>query len=234
MTVEIIMQRLEALGTEQTRKTWRNHGATEPMFGVKVGDLKPIQKEIKKNYELSMALWETKNADARYLAHLIADEKQMTKADFNHWATSSNWSMLSEYAVASVAAESSHGWELAQTWIDSESENISSAGWSTLSYWISLEHKVFKINDLEALLLRIGQQIHQAQNRETYAMNGFIINLGLYVPELTEKAIATANAIGTITVNVGNTACKVPFATEYITKVQASGRAMKKKKVARC
>jgi 3-methyladenine DNA glycosylase AlkD len=234
MTVETIMQRLEALGTEQTRKTWRNHGAAEPMFGVKVGDLKPIQKEIKKDYVLSMALWETQNADARYLAHLIADEKLMTKDDLNHWATTSNWSMLSEFAVASVAAESPHGWELAQTWINAEAENLSSAGWSTLSNWISLEHKVFNINDLEDLLQRVEQQIHQAKNRETYAMNGFIINVGLYVPELSAKAIAIANAIGAVTVNVGNTACKVPFATDYITKVQASGRTIKKKKVARC
>jgi 3-methyladenine DNA glycosylase AlkD len=234
MTVETIMQRLEALGTEQTRKTWRNHGASEPMFGVKVGDLKPIQKEIKKDYALSMALWETQNADARYLAHLIADEKLMTKDDLNHWATTSNWSMLSEFAVASVAAESPHGWELAQTWINAEAENLSSAGWSTLSNWISLEHKAFNISDLEDLLQRVEQQIHQAKNRETYAMNGFIINVGLYVPELSAKAIATANAIGAVTVNVGNTACKVPFATEYIEKVQASGRTIKKKKVARC
>ncbi len=234
MTVENIMLRLEALGTEQTRKTWRNHGASEPMFGVKVGDLKPIQKEIKKNYELSKALWETQNADARYLAHLIADEKQMSKEDLTHWAKTSNWSMLSEFAVAAVAAESPHGWELAQIWINDAAENVSSAGWATLSNWIALEHKTFTINDLEILLERVEKQIHDAKNRERYAMNGFMISVGLYVPELSEKAVATANAIGQVMVNVGNTACKVPFATEYILKVKASGRVIKKKKVARC
>lgn len=35
------MAELEALGTEQTRKTYRNHGAREPLFGVTLRDMKP-------------------------------------------------------------------------------------------------------------------------------------------------------------------------------------------------
>lgn len=37
MTVEDIMKRLEAMGSEQTKKTFLRHGAQEPLFGVKVG-----------------------------------------------------------------------------------------------------------------------------------------------------------------------------------------------------
>ena len=41
------------------------HGIREPFFGVKVEDLKTIQKKIKKNYLLSKELYDTENADAR-------------------------------------------------------------------------------------------------------------------------------------------------------------------------
>ena len=40
MTYEEMMQKLEELGSEQTKRTFSNHGAQEPYFGVKVGDLK--------------------------------------------------------------------------------------------------------------------------------------------------------------------------------------------------
>jgi hypothetical protein len=36
------------LGNEQTKKIHLRHGAIEPLFGVKVGDLKAIQKKVKK------------------------------------------------------------------------------------------------------------------------------------------------------------------------------------------
>lgn len=39
---------LEALGTEQTKKTYKNHGALEPLFGVTLRDMKPLTKKIKK------------------------------------------------------------------------------------------------------------------------------------------------------------------------------------------
>ncbi len=79
MTVEQIMKDLEKMGTKTVKKIFINHGAKEPLFGVKVGDLKKIQKKIKKNNELSLQLYKTGNADAMYLAGLVADERQIQK-----------------------------------------------------------------------------------------------------------------------------------------------------------
>lgn len=235
MTLQETMQALESLGTEQTRKTWANHGAQEPYFGVKVGDLKGLVKKIKKDHALSLQLFDTGNADAMYLAGLIADEKQITKADLQNWAEKANWTMLSEYTVAWVAAESPHGWELGLEWIQNSKDNISSAGWNTLAGWLAL-HPDEKLNvpKIEALLKNIETTIHSADNRTKYTMNGFVIAVGSYVLPLRELAGATAQAIGKVNVMMGGTACKVPSATEYIDKVNASGKAGQKKKMVRC
>ena len=40
--------------------------------------------------------------------------------------------------------------------------------------------------------------------------------------------------IGKVDVDMGNTSCKVPDATEYIRKVEKMGRIGKKRKTARC
>lgn len=113
MTLSDIMKELEAYGNEQTKKTLMNHGAKEPFFGVKVADLKKILKKTKKNHELSLALYETGNSDAMYLAGLMADESQITEAQLDDWVDKAYWYYLSEYAVPWVAAETPYGFVIA-------------------------------------------------------------------------------------------------------------------------
>ena len=91
MTTESILQTLESLGSEQTRKTFARHGAPANMYGVKIGDMKAIVKKVKKDHALSLSLYATGNADAQYLAGLIADEKKIGKADLQAWAEGSTW-----------------------------------------------------------------------------------------------------------------------------------------------
>lgn len=79
MTSQEILMELQEFGDEQTKNTLMRHGAKEPLFGVKVQDLKKILKKTKKNHELSLALYATGNSDAMYLAGLMADEKQITE-----------------------------------------------------------------------------------------------------------------------------------------------------------
>ena len=64
MTLDETMQLLASKGSEQTKQTYKRHGAPEPMFGVKIGDLKPIVKQIKGDQALAMQLYDTGNSDA--------------------------------------------------------------------------------------------------------------------------------------------------------------------------
>ncbi len=132
MTAQDVLNELKKLGNEQTKKTWLRHGAKEPVFGVRIGDMKPIQKKIKKNHQLSLDLYDSENADAMYFAGLIADETKITKKDLQKWVKAANWNMHSQYTVPWVAAESRYGWELGLEWIESKKDNIAISGWSTL------------------------------------------------------------------------------------------------------
>lgn len=233
--VKEIMQELESLGTEQTRKTFRNHGAKGELFGVKVGDLKVIQKRIRKNHALALGLYDTLNSDAMYLAGLISDPLQMTPEDLQHWVEKAEWEMISEYTVAWVAAESKYGWEKALEWIQSPVEHIAASGWATLSCLMSLKKdEDLNVAAISGLLDFIAQNIHTQPNRVKYTMNGFVISAGSFVGLLTEKAKDTAKAIGKVQVFMGNTSCKVPDAFEYIVKVEQAEKTGKKKKTVFC
>lgn len=238
MTTPEILDQLKAYGNENTKKIYLKHGAREPFYGVKVQDLKKIVRKLKKvenKHELSLELYATGNSDAMYLAGLIADENKISKTTLHQWAAEAYWYMLSEYTVAWVAAETPFGFELGLEWIASSEEGIAAAGWATLASYAALKPDAeLDIEAYSALLDRVAAEVHGAQNRVSYVMNGFVIAVGTYIESLTEKATAVATQIGKVTVNMGGTACKVPLAATYIQKVIDKGRVGKKRKTARC
>jgi len=234
MTKDEVMMELSKMGSPAIKKVLTAHGAREPFFGVRIGDMKSIVKKVKKDHALSLELYSTGNYDAMYLAGLIADEKKISKIDLEGWVTKS-YGGISEYTVPWIAAESAHGWDLALKWIDSEKEHIAAAGWSTLSSVMSIvPDEKLDIPTLMKLLGRVKKEIHKAPNRVRYAMNMFVISAGGFVPALTDKAKEISNAIGEVTVDMNGTACKVPNAADYISKMEKMGRIGKKKKQARC
>lgn len=235
MNLEQIMHQLETYGNPGIKKVLVNHGAREPFFGVKVEDLKKIQKQVKMDYLLSLQLYRTGNTDAMYLAGLISDPSRMTRDDLNQWVESAYWYMLSEFTVAWVASESRYAFEVAIKWIDSENENIASAGWATLGSLVAITpDSALDAKTYEGLLQRVVNTIQNEKNFVKRAMNAFVISVGGYCTHLHDAAWSAASKIGKVKVDMGQTACKIPLATEYIEKMKRRGTPGKKRKTAFC
>ncbi len=234
-SVTKIMKDLKKKGSEQTRRIFQQHGASDNTFGVKVADLKVIAKTIKGNQELACELYETGNHDAMYLAGLVADGKRMTKKQLDDWAKSPGWQWTSEYTVPWVASESLHGRELALKWMKSKKESIASCGWCTYSGLVAITpDEELDLTEIKGLLKRVEKEIGSAANRVKYTMKVFVIAVGAYVRPAMKQAKATAKKLGKVDVDMGGTACKVPLALDYIEKIEKSGRAGKKRKTTRC
>ena len=235
MNASEIVAELKSLGRDSYKRVMLKHGVVEPVFGVKIEELKKIQKRIKTDYQLALELFATGNYDAQYLAGLITDDAKMTRHDLNSWPKLAQSRPIASYVIPSVAAGSAHGWPLALEWIESENEIAAVAGWSTLSDVVSIKPDAeLDLATLRKLLRRIGETIHQQPDGVRYAMNGFVIALGSYVAPLTAIALETAEKIGRVEVDMGETSCKVPFAPAYIRKVEERGAIGKKRKSAKC
>lgn len=169
-----------------------------------------------------------------YLAGLIADDAQMTKEDLRCWVTGAS-APLAGSTVPWVAAGSRYGRELALEWIESDKELVASAGWATLSGLVATKKDAeLDLSEIEALLLRVERTIHRAPNAVRYEMNGFVIAVGSYVQALTSLAREVGERVGRVTVDLGNTACQVPFVPDFIRKVEKRGAIGKKRKTAKC
>lgn len=235
MPVADVMTQLEALGSEQTRKILRRHGAVDPFFGVKVGDLKPVAKKLKGQQDLALELYDTGNSDAQYLAGMIAAGAVMTKPQLNRWAKTAAWGLISGNTVAWVTSENKAALPLALKWIDAKKESVVRSGWSTLCAIVSIQNDDdLPLDTVSELLDRVVRDMPTATDDVRYSMNNFVICVGTYVAPLGDAAIGAARALGKVEIDMGETACKVPDAEPYIMKCRRGKPVAPKRKTFRC
>lgn len=235
MTLDETMQALAVKGSEATKRVLAKHGAKEPFFGVKISDLKVIHKKIKGDQPLALQLYATGISDAQYLAGMVADGRKMTVAQLDTWAKTASWHMISGTTVPWVASEHPEGIALALTWIDAEDTGVMVAGWATLTGLVAtMPDEALPMETLAALLDRVARTIKQAPNRVRYVMIGFVISCGTYLAPLGKRAIETVRKIGKVDIDMGDTACKLPDAEDYIMKCRRGAAVAPKRKTIRC
>lgn len=235
MDFETVMQELEALGKERTKKIYMSNGAQEPLFGVATGAMKPIAKKIKINQPLAEELYATGNYDAMYFAGIIADPKAMTEADFDRWMDTAYFYMLSDYVVAVTLSESDIAQEVADKWIASGHELRMSAGWSCYCWLLGnrKDHE-FSERKISNMLDIVKNTIHESPERTKSAMNNFIYTVGISYLPLHEKAVEIANEVGTVEVKRDQKKSSFLNASESIQKEIDRGKLGFKRKYVRC
>lgn len=217
MRIEEVLAELEGAGSEQTRRTYRRHGITGPAYGVSYAMLGKLQKRIKSDHPLALALWATGNQDARVLATKVADPGRLTVKEADAWVKESPNATLAE-AVAALVARSPLAPGRAAVWRDRRDEWTASAGWVVTAH-LAMSGTI-PVEEGAALLDQIEREIHGRPNRVRYEMNSAVIAFGSQ-PALTASALAAADRIGQVDVDHGETSCKTPDAGAYIHRMLA-------------
>lgn len=231
-TLDRAMAELERLGTDVCKKTYFRHGATEPLFGVRFGDLGPLAKRIGRNQTLAEALWRTGNFDAQNLAAKVADASALTGPELDRWLPAVR-NYCAAMSFAAIAAQSPAAPKRIEKWITSRDEYTLACAYDTLGAILKNDaaakpaRQTFSDAFLSGVIDRIEKHIHASPNRARYSMNGALIGIGGWRPTLRAKALAAAKKIGRVEVDHGDTDCKTPDAVPYIEKMAA--RAAKKR-----
>jgi len=232
-----VMEELKAKGSEKAAALYVKHGIPAGRsYGVSVANLKVIAKRIKGDQALAMELFATGNMDAMYLAGMVADGKKMSRKELEAWAEGGKeLPMIAEYTVPWVTVENVAGRELAMKWIGSKDDGLKAVGWRTYAGLVTVvPDEALDLKEVEGLLAKVVKEVHTAENRVRKTMNLFVISVGCYSPTLASAAKKAAKTIGNVSVDVGDTACKVPVAVESIAKVAGMGKAGVKRKTIRC
>ncbi len=231
----MVMQELEALGKERTKKIYTSNGAHEPLFGVATGAMKPLAKKIKKNQPLAEQLYATGNYDAMYFAGVIADPVIMTEADFERWIDGAYFYMLSDYVVAVTLAETEFAQAVADKWIASGEELRMSAGWSCYCWLLGNRPDAeFNTSKMDSMLEQVKNTIHDSPDRTKSAMNNFIYTAATSYLPMHEKAVEIAKAVGPVEIRGDKKKKSILLASESILKEVERGRLGFKRKYVRC
>lgn len=235
MNFEAVMQELEALGKERTKKIYISNGAHEPLFGVATGAMKPIAKKIKMNQPLAEELYATGNYDAMYFAGIIADPNGMNEEDYERWMDGAYFYMLSDFVVAVTLSESDIAQQVADKWIASGEELRMSAGWSCYCWLLGNrpDHQ-FSEQKIASMLELAASTIQDSPTRTKFSMSNFIYTVGISYLPLHAKALETAKALEPIEVQLNNAKSKHLQPAGNILKFLERGQLGFKRKYVRC
>jgi len=232
VTYDEVMATLGSLGTEQTRSTYQRHGASEPLFGVKFGDLRPFAKRIGTDHELAERLWASRNVDARLLACMVADPGRVSEDELDAWLADIDTYFLVDTFVAEIAARTPGQRARAERWIASGRDRSAQAGWDLMNL-VALSDEAVPDDYFEAQLALITERIGSYGNWTRRSASNTITGIGLRNDALEAAARRTARDMGHVEFDPGQTSCVMPDPIEYLEKTKAYRARQAEKRAAR-
>ena len=213
MTLEEVMEQLEALGNEKMRRQNTKAGAGDNQFGVRRGEVRKLAKAIKSNHELGLSLWETGNIDARFLAILLFKPKKLTVDELDKLVRSTSFVQVTDWFSAYITKKHPQKEELRQAWMKTDHPMAGRAGWSLTTDRIAKSPDGL---DLAALLDTIESEMANTAPEIQWTMNFALAEIGINFPEHRERAIAIGEKLGMYRDYPVPKGCTTPFAPIWI------------------
>lgn len=216
MTRDEVMAELKSLGNEAVRKHNEKSGAGKNQFGVKMGDIRNVAKKIKADHDLALQLWKTGNLEARFLATLILNVKQLSASDIDKMVRDIDYGHLADWFNNYVVKQHPEKESLRQKWMADNDPSAGRAGWSLTTEAVSKNPESL---DYSALLDRIEREMATAPELAKWSMNFCLIDIGIHSPEQRNRAIAIGEKIGAYRDYPVSKGCISPFAPIAITEL---------------
>ena len=217
---DAVLAELEAKGSDQTRSTYLRHGASEPLFGVGFGDLRPLARRIGTDHALARQLWASGNVDARQLACMVADPELVSDDELDAWLGDIDAYFLVDVFVAEIASRAPGRLARAERWIASDRDRTAQAGWDLMNL-VALSADEVSNDVFEAQLRLIAERIEGYGNWTRRSASNAITGIGLRNDELEAAARRTATEMGHVEFDPGQTSCVMPDPIEYLEKTKA-------------
>ena len=199
MTVDEIIEKLEALGSpENVEGMARYKIVAKKAFGVAAPDLKLLAKEVKKNagdcHALALELWKTGVYEARAVAYLIDDPKQVTAKQMDAWARDfDNWAIV-DGTCGHLFCRTPLAYEKAFEWSERDEEFIKRAG-IVLMAWLAVHDKKADDEKIAEFLPVLERHSNDDRNFVKKAINWSLRQIGKRSQYLNRLAIETAQRI---------------------------------------
>ena len=188
---------LELAGTQAQIEALGQYGivAHRP-FGVTVGRLKAYAKQIGRDHDLALALWDTGRYEARMLASFIDEPARVSSEQMRRWAADfDNWAIV-DTACFHLFDRTPHAWSMVETWSTAQPE-FTKRGAFALIWALSHHDKQAADAPFTAALAMIEREAHDERDYVRKAIDMALRAIGKRNSRLHQQAIATAERLAT-------------------------------------
>lgn len=212
MNLSDALARLESLTDPKTHKRNARLGAVDH-YGVKLGDIRKVAKQIKMDPDLSRALWASGNIDARLLSILIIKPESLTTDELDARVRANAFAQVADWLSAYLVKKHPGKEVLRQGWMADDHPMAARAGWSLTAERVVKSPEGL---DLWALLDRIEAEMGGACPEVQWTMNMCLAQIGIESPDHRQRALAIGHALGVLRDYPTSKGCTSPFAPIWI------------------
>ena len=163
-------------------------------LGVSMTQLRRLARQIGKDHALALSLWESGVREARILATLVDDPKQVTPEQMESWAGEfGSWEVV-DAACCNLFDRTESRYAKAVEWAGREEEFVKRAGFSLMA-GIAVHDRRATDDQLTALLHVIERESCDRRNFVRKAVNWALRQIGKRNPALNVAAIEAAERI---------------------------------------
>lgn len=214
MNVDEILARLQSLGDAARRAHNERAGAPANQFGVKLGDIRAIAKEIKTNHALALELWATGNVEAQLLATLLLRPGSLSADELDRLTRSTTCAQVADWLNAYVVAQHPEKETLREKWMKAKDRWAARAGWNLTASRVNKD--AADGLDLSALLDRIEKEMPTAPPEVQWTMNNALAAIGIRHAKLRERAVAIGEKIGLYRDWPVSKGCIIPYVPVWV------------------
>ena len=197
MTVDELLTRLRALADPARLAGMARYGiATEHAYGVTVGELRALAKEIGRDRDLAAALWSSGVHEARILASLLDDPARVDDAQVERWAAGFDSWDLCDQVCQNLFRRSPHAWDKAVEWTARPEPLVGRAGFALMA-GLAVAAERADDDRFEAFLRAVAERADDDRPLVRKGASWALRQIGKRSPGLHERAIATAEQLRT-------------------------------------
>jgi len=195
MKYEEILEKLKTMANPKNVEGMARYGINpKNNLGISIYKLRHIAKEIGKDHQLALKLWNSGIHDARLLAVFIEDPTQVTEGQMDSWAKAFDSWDVCDQACTSLFDSTSHAWKKVYEWAKRDDEFVKRAAFSIIA-GLAVHDKKAADTKFEELFKIIKRESTDERNYVKKAVNWALRNIGKRNLALNKKAVETAREI---------------------------------------
>jgi 3-methyladenine DNA glycosylase AlkD len=194
MNYEDIIARLKAEANPDNVAGMARFGISSTnTLGISIYTLRKWAKEIGKDHELALKLWDSAFHEARILASFIEEPEKVTEAQLERWVKDfDSWDICDQ--VSELIAQTPYVMKKIHQWAERDEEFVKRTAFSLIAE-IAFYDKKMADDEFEPLFLIIKSAATDERNFVKKAVNWALRNIGKRNMALNRRAIEVAGEI---------------------------------------